>query len=100
MGEREIWVRDIAKLDELGRRQMTTMANDLLNTRKRIDSLKLNPAAFGENPIRHRMEVAYESVRTEFGKQINAAYVGMRDSGEAVSQAAKNYRAIEKKLSS
>ncbi|MFB4319042.1 hypothetical protein [Actinomadura sp. 21ATH] len=99
MGEHELWVRDIDRLDELGRNQMTNVANDLLGSRRRIDVLRLDPAAFGENPLRFSMEKVYEQVRQEFGQQLNAAYVGMRDAGAAVSKIAKNYRAIEKKLS-
>ncbi|MEW2358423.1 hypothetical protein [Spirillospora sp. NPDC029432] len=99
MGEHEVWVRDINKLDELGRHHMMAIADDLLASRKRVDALNLNPAAFGENAMRFEMERVYEQVRQEFGRQLNAAYIGMRDSGAAVSKIAKNYRAIERRLS-
>ncbi|MBT2212981.1 MULTISPECIES: hypothetical protein [Actinomadura] len=100
MSEHRLWVRDINRLQALGRTALPDLANDVNKTKFGIDSLNLNPAAFGENPIRVEMERAYEDARAQFSKQLQAAYAGLRDSGNAIAKAADHYREIEKKLAS
>ncbi|WP_146779050.1 hypothetical protein [Actinomadura craniellae] len=100
MGDNRVWVRDIELLRKLGRHGFGDLANDLSGSKAKISVLDLNPAAFGENPIRVEMEKAYENARAQFGKQLSFAFEGLKDSGEAIVKAADHYRAIEDKLSS
>lgn len=98
MGERELWVRDISKLKELGKTNIVNIANDIKASSVTISSLDLDPSAFGVNDIRFDLEKAHEAVQRTLVKQLNAAHEGLYDSGVAIAKAADHYHAIESRM--
>jgi uncharacterized protein YukE len=99
VGDREVWVKDINDLRDLGRRDMKNVASDVQNTIGELNTLTL-AAAFGENQdIQRQIMTAYENARAAIIKQVGHAQKGMSDSGDAIAKVAGHYAHLESTMS-
>lgn len=100
LSEKELWVRDITSLRQLGGNQMQYVADNVGARLQEARTYTLDPAAFGElYELEHQISSAYESVRSALWSRLEELQRGLQSTAIGLVKVADHYAELERVMS-